>query len=349
MPIDKNNPDYNGAVQKTIWNYATNLLPLEITLPMIPEEMREPCTDMYNFTVALLNDMYKNTEEYGFGKKYVLFHQWFFYWLYKKFKFYDGAFVIDKKGYKKFAKRFNPKTVETMYARHGFELVDFGDQISLSNSRYPGMMKAIFEVFAAAYMNYGASCGCYLTECEFRALVNYKRTYADMFFVLTEEDKAMAKRISDYAAGIGVKPAKCDFFHRIAFRKKNKVVFMFNVAQQKNLKIDIGFAKIGGEAFMRLEKEIEKYDDATGLRQFIIKYSCKRCNNCSPKCHHKFNPIEVFGKKMVICGNNLYIRIREPKEQDLKYIIKLIELRAMLVDSEISESFFAGNVNNDDK
>ena len=59
--IDKNNPDYNGEVQEHIWNIATNIIPLEVTLPMVPEELREPCIELYNFMNALYNDMYENT------------------------------------------------------------------------------------------------------------------------------------------------------------------------------------------------------------------------------------------------------------------------------------------------
>ena len=323
-----------------IWNYKRTLVPLEVSLPIIPKEFHEPCTDMYNFTTALLDDMHQNSDDYDeVGNKYSEFHRWYFMWLYKKFKYYDDMFTIDKKGYKNFIKKFNPKTVETMYARHGFEFFNDGEKISISNSRYPGMMKAIFEVYSAAYMNYGVSCTGYLTVCDFRALVNYKRTYEDVWAVLDDENKKTAEQILTFADGIGVKPTKCDFFNRVEFKKKGKVVFRFNVSCQRALQVDIGFANIGGKAYIAIENEIKKGENTAVIKEFIIK-NCL-CRNCYPGCHG--NSVEMFGKKIIICGWTPIIRVREPKEQDMEYIFQMIRLRTWLIENGISEPFISSN------
>lgn len=38
--IDKNTSDYKTPGQEAIWNAATDMVPLEVTLPMIPEKYR---------------------------------------------------------------------------------------------------------------------------------------------------------------------------------------------------------------------------------------------------------------------------------------------------------------------
>ncbi len=39
--INKNNPDYKTPEQEKIWNAATDLVPLDISLPMLPTEYHE--------------------------------------------------------------------------------------------------------------------------------------------------------------------------------------------------------------------------------------------------------------------------------------------------------------------
>ena len=340
MLFDKNNLDYNGEMQKAIWDTAANLVPLEVTLPMIPEDLREPCIDFYNFSIAVLEDMYQDAEEY---KDDDLFF-WYFIWLYKKFKFYDDAFVISIAEYKKFVKKHSSPKIETLFSRHGMEYkTDYnitGECVRVTNNRYPGMMKAVFELLAAAYQNYNVNCGEYLFTCDFRALVNYKRTYSDTFAILNDKARKIAEQIVSFAAGIGVKPIKNTYFNRVEFKQKGKIVFILDVAEQRNLKINIGFAEIGGEAFKMIENEIEKYDDAAELKNFW-RNNIKKCTNCRGECAKRDNPIEVLGGKSIVCQT--FMRLYAPEEQDLKHIFKLIELRAMVVKAGISEVFYPGN------
>ena len=45
----------------------------------------------------------------------------------------------------------------------------------------------------------------------------------------------------------------------------------------------------------------------------------------------------VFGKKTFFCGT--YIQIVDPKEQDLKHIFRLLDLRVMLIQAGIADDF----------
>ena len=341
--IDENNPDHIGETQANIRGIAAGFIPLEISLPMIPEELRQPCTDLYNFFNAVLDNMYQDAEEY----KTDYFFFWYFVWLYKKFKFYDDTFTANISEYKKFTKKHSSPKIEALFSRHGMEYKNdyniTGECIKITNSRYPGMMKAIFELLTAAYQNYNVNCTSYLFTCDFRALANFKRAYNDMFSELNDDGKERAEHIVAFAAGIGVKPSKNTYFSRVEFKKKSKIIFILDVADGGKLKINIGFAEIGGEAFKLIEKEIEKYDDLDEFKDFWRKHYAKKCKNCRTECYHKSNPIEVFGKKTIICGRTPYIRMYAPDKLDLKYIFRLIELRLMVINAGISEPFYPGN------
>lgn len=328
--------------QELIQNLTTTLVPLSITLPMVPDELRQPCTALYNYTQALLKDMLEKTEDYEIADKNdVWFYiRTFFEWMYKKFQYADNAFIAGKASYKKYIKKLNQRHVEWMLTHHGYKVETDGDNIRITNNKYPGMLKAVFELLKAANKNYSVNRTDYLTKCDFRALVNYKRTYDDMLLLLNDEGKELAQRLYEYAAGIRVKPVKCTYFCRVEFKKKGKVIFVLDVIDQKYLKINIGFAEIGGEAFKMIEKEIAQYDDKNDFIYFWRK-NLKKCTNCTPDCRKKSHPIEVFGKKTLVC--QAYIRMYHPNKQDLEYIYRLISLRTMVVDAGISEPFYPGN------
>jgi len=267
--------------------------------------------------------------------------------VYEKFKFYNDSFTSDTVEYKKFAKKYSSPKIEELFSQYGMEYKTeyniTGECVRVTNNRYPGMMKALFELLTAAYQNYNVNCTDYLFKCDFRALANHKRTYRDMFTELNDAGKEKAVQIVSFAAGIGVKPSKNTYFNRVEFKKKSKIIFILDVAEGGKLKINIGFAEIGGEAFKMIEKEIEKYEDAAEFKEFWRKNYAKKCKNCRTECNHKSNPIKVFGKNTIICGRIPFIRMYDPTQEDLKYIFRLIELRKMVIEAGLSEPFYPGN------
>jgi hypothetical protein len=336
--IDKNNPDYTGEIQEFIWNIATNILPLEVTLPMVPDELREPCRDLYNFMRDLYNDMYANIEAFNFTSTHDVSHDLghFFGWVHKKFHLSDDSLVASKSEYKNTVKHCGAQNVEIMFSRNGFALDAGGEYFCLSNNRYPGMLRAFKELLESTYTHYKVNSTDYLISCDFRALVKYKRTYADVLYMLSDAGKAVAEQIDSFVTGIKITPAKCTFFNRVDYKKKGKRVFILSAVKQKNLMLAISTAKIDSEAFTMVEKEIERYEDAEELKEFWRKNAGK-CGNCNPNCRHKSNPRELFGKKMIICGGMPNVSLYNPKEQDIEHICRLIELRAMVIEAGLSE------------
>ena len=65
MIFNVNQTEFSNKFQKDIWELGKTVLPLEITLAGIDDsEMREGCTQIYNFSQELLEDMYNNPEKY---------------------------------------------------------------------------------------------------------------------------------------------------------------------------------------------------------------------------------------------------------------------------------------------
>lgn len=338
--IDKNNPDYKTPVQEQIWNAATDLVPLEVSLPMIPEEYHEACTQWYSFLTDLLNDMYAHAEDYLAVGDLQTYIRWFWVWLYKWYDFDSDAFISSPDKHKKFVKKMSAPLMDFLVSRWGFRIETNDTEVRITNTEYPLMLTAVHDVLEAAYKNYNVNCTDYLTFCDFRALVNYKRTYHDMIVLLNREGQAMAETICEYALANGIKPVKCTYFNRVEFKKKGKIVFILDVAKGKDLKINIGFAEIGGPAFEKIAEVVEGYEDKDAFAQFWRR-NLKKCTACNPNCQKRVTPVEVFGLKTIVC--QAYLRMFQPKIDDLNYIFRLIALRTMVIDAGISEPFYPGN------
>ena len=286
--IEKNNPCFSTPVEEQIWNLATNLVPLEVTLPMVPQQLHPACTAFYQFMTDLCNDMYEHTAVYGLEEPQ---HVWDYArsileWMFKKFQYENDAFTAASATYKKYLKKLGPRQVKLFFTRGGFCVEEHADVIRVTNPRYPGMLTAVYEVLTAAQKHYSVNRCDYLVFCEFRALVNYKRTYHDMYHMLNDQAKVLAQQLHDYASQLGVKPVKLTYFRRTEFKKKGKMVFVLDVASQNNLKVNIGFAEIGGQAFALLKNEIEQYEDKEAFTAFWRK-NLKRCTNCTPNCYKR--------------------------------------------------------------
>lgn len=338
--IDKNNPDYTTPVQESIWNATTDLVPLDVTLPMIPEEYHEACTQWYTFLTDLLNDMYIHTEEYLAVSDLQNYIRWFWVWLYKYYAFEDGVFYANPVVHKKFVKKMSAQLLEHLVSCWGFHTETTETEVRITNTKYPLLLTAVHDVLEAAYKNYNVNCTDFLVFCDFRALVNYKRTYHDMIVLLNRDGRALAEAICEYALANGIKPVKLTYFNRVEFKKKGKIVFVLDVAKGKNLKINIGFAEIGGSAFDMIAEVVNSYED----KEDFVKYwrqNLKKCTACNPKCQKRITPVEVFGLKCIVC--QAYLRMFQPKPDELKYIYRLISLREMVISAGISEPFYPGN------
>ena len=202
------------------------------------------------------------------------------------------------------------------------------------------MFIAADAIGAAGYTNYKVNRDYFMLYCDFRAFEKYKRTYDDLHFVFNDNTRKIAEQLHEYNVSQNVMPQKCNYFYRVEYKQKGKIVYISNLAPQNKLRIYIGFAELNGKAYKMIEEEIHRYEDYDEFAEFCRKH-LKKCTNCNPNCGKKGKPTEIFGKSTFVCQP--YIRITDPSEQDLKHIFKLIDLRVMLIKAGISEVFYPGN------
>ena len=346
MIFDKNQTVFEDCIQEKVWEIGTQLLPLDVTLPHVPAEYKSACKDLYNFTYYLLADMYEKPSAFGFeidsakqdyeNKKQVEFYFWIINGL---INLVGNEFEMPFNKFYKLVKKFNPMSVE-MLKTHGFIFEDKRAFVVIRNDMYPDMFVASNAVVEAGYANYKVNCGYFMVYCDFRAFAKYKRTYEDLHYVFGDTTRKIAEQFHDYNVNQKIMPQNCNYFYRVEYKQKGKIVYISNIYPKNQLRIYIGFAETNGEAYKMIEDKINSYDDYENFADYCRK-NLKKCTDCNPNCNKKSNMTEIFGKKTFVCQP--YIRIVDPKEQDLKHIFRLIDLRSMLIKAGLSENFYPGN------
>jgi len=346
MIFDKNQIVFKDCIQERVWELGTALLPLEVTLPFVPDEYKSACEDLYHFTCNILTDMYENPDEFGFSidstqsehknRGQAEFYFWFIGW---HRNLVGNQYEVTAENFKKRAKKFNPISVERLKV-HGFVFEHKEDMVIIRNEVYPNMLIAVEEIITAGYSNYKVNRDYFMLYCDFRAFEKYRRTYEDLHFVFSDNTRKIAEQLHEYNVSQKVMPQKCNYFYRVEYKHKGKIVYVSNLSPKNKLRIYIGFAEINGEAYKMIEEEIKRYEDYDEFAEFC-RNNLKKCTNCIPDCGKKGKTTEIFGKNTFVCQP--YIRIIDPSEQDLKHIFKLIDLRVILIKVGISEVFYPGN------
>ena len=141
MIFDKNQTEFKDCIQEKVWELGTRLLPLDITLPYVPDEYKSACEDLYNFTHDILVDMYENPQNFGFvidstksdyeNKKQVEFYFWLMGWA-KILAGNELIFTLD--GFNKFTKKYNPTCMERLKS-HGFVFENTGTVVKIRNDK----------------------------------------------------------------------------------------------------------------------------------------------------------------------------------------------------------------------
>jgi hypothetical protein len=289
--------------------------------------------------------MYENPDRFGFvidtnkqdyeNKKQVEFYFWMVDW----FKKLNGnEYKIPIEIFRKVMKKFNPVSVKALEA-HGF-IFEISEEFAIvRNEIYPEMFIGANTVIEAGYANYKVNRDYFMLYCDFRAFAKYKLNYKDLHFILSDKRRETAEKIHEYAVSKKIMPQQCYYYCRVDYKHKGKLVFSTFAGVQNKLVTKIAFAQLNSEAFKAIENEIEKYADGDEYKNFLLQ-NFKKCTNCSTGCWKKSNPIQVFGKNIIVCG--LDLRISDPAEQELKFIFRTLDLRAITIKMGISDTFYLG-------
>lgn len=346
MIFDKNQTKFKDCIQEKVWELATRQVPLDVTLPYVPDEYKSACLDKYNFRQNLFAAMYENPDLFGFkmdpsqpdwiNKKQVEFYHWLGFDNYIP---EEKRFVVSAEDYYKKIKKFNIKSIEALMA-HGYVFEERDGEVIIYNHLYPDMFES--AVTDGSYVK--VNCDYFEMYSDFRAIAKYRRTYEDLHLVFSDKRRQIAEKINDYCVKNKIMPQQCYYFFKVDYKHKGKLVCVTTVKDKNQYVINIGFAIIGGKAFEMISNEIEKYDDTAKFKEFLVKHLGK-CVNCKKDCWKKHNPVEVFGKKCILCDANKMtgIRILDPEESDLKYIFRVLDLRAMVIKESIADQYNPGS------
>lgn len=344
-------PGFNDYLQEYISTLLTQLLPLDTTLPYVPDDMKESCEDLYHFFENLLYDMHGNYEEYGIypderldtanNLKKADFYSYYLIAL-TKYNVVNNCIIIETPSYLKLLKKFNKDSIHAL-TRQGMIIKVNDGFTTISNSIFPKLFQAVVAVRKASFKNYKVNCDSFFIHCDFRALVNYKRTYQDVYPYFNERNQATVYELHEHAIEKKIKPVNCNYFYRVEYKLKGKIVFITDLTNNNDLKINIGLNPFSSSSFEYIKSRIETSEQAEGLKDFIYKYISKKCENCKQICQYKSNPIEIFQRKVIICAGNPFIRIVNPDKHDINYLKELIDIRAELVENKWDEVFYPGN------
>ena len=371
MIFDKNQTEFVNSIQQEAWEAGTRLMPLDVTLPYVPDELKSICVDLYNFTYDMLVDKYQNHENCESGVIPVGFY---FHLLFDDEAWEGNTVKVSPEKFKHLIKtqytHLKDIPITEMRTTHGFVLEQSDNIILVSNDKYPGALKAARILRKTAEANYKLSFNSYYEHCDFRAFAKYKLTYKDLYSVLSDDTLAIAEQIHNYCADRKVTPQQCRKYWQVEYKHKGKRVYEIYLRAQNKPRFQIVFANpgpgLGSESFQMIEEVISKYDDYDEFKDFCFRHikKCPHCNRCAyklecknlgtsddfsdeemrekipnckrfkcgSKCDKHKNPLymELFGNKITVC----FIRVEDPKEQDLKHILRLIDLRVMEIQAK---------------
>ena len=343
--------DFNYYLQEYINTLLTQLLPLKTTLPYVSDDMKEACIDLYQFFRSLLNDMYQHYEEYDLlpdeklgiveNLKRINFYYYYLIAL-TKYSVNNDRIIIETPKYMNLIKKFNKNNIVAL-ARNGLVIQINDDFTIVSNFMFPKLFQAVTAVRKASFTNYKVNCDSFFIHCDFRALVNYKRTYQDVYPLFNEKNQAIVYALHEHSIEKKIKSVNCNYFYRVEYKLKGKIIFITDLINNNDLKINIGLNPYSSSSFELIKNRIEASEQAEGLKAFTYKFIAKKCENCKQVCKYKSNPTEVFQRKIIVCMGNPFIRIVNPDKNDINYLKELIDIRTELVENKWAEPFYPGN------
>ena len=221
MIFNVNQTKFKSDYQKEVWRIGKAILPLEISIPDIADpEMREGCTQIYNWTMEYIESQYKNLDKYS-GSIYKMFR--LLDDVAENSEIINGGMAFS---YKKYENQISINPCLTDLPFIGLELVDGDGYKILFNKKYPLFCQYFKLFYNAAYKRVNRLY--YLMYNDFRVLApKYKRTPDDVFRTMSDEYKAYFKGLHEYVLSKGAKLEPHKYFMRFRYIYKNEFVLIF--------------------------------------------------------------------------------------------------------------------------
>ena len=322
MPFDRNQEAFSSPLQYKIWVLGTQLVPIEKTLRFVDEEYKKSCIDLYNFLLAVFEDMYENIEKTGSLPDGIPDNKTDKpLWVLKHFGNFcenieDNNMVLDTSTYiKKYKKWFKNDLdiINYLIKCHGLVISTVLDKTILSNTKYPDMFRIIPKI------------GWNLFNCDFRVITKAK---IDAFEIITEtlgdNQQKIAIKVDELLRSKGLKREKNLISGRIIYRYKKEIIsYMYR--EENRIVVPVLYMDYRNYmSFEELCSKLDIYDNSEDLKEFAF-INTKKCTFCSGKTCNKY--IEYKNRKKRICSHLGGVYFREFDEKNMMYMELLIDLK----------------------
>ena len=283
MVFDVNQREFKNKFQKEVWELGKTIFPLEITLAGIDDpEMREGCTQIFNFSHEILEDMYNNIAKYE-GRDADCYLAGFLCEIVK------GGAVLDESGllWKIPAKKTKWEEIFPLLAPFGFSYTYKDEYLILKNEKYPLYLKYWHKLNKLAPS--GAAKRGTIGACDFRYFSKAKRqTVDDLLLGLSDKDRACFKELHDYVTAMGAKKETGLF--RYNYKKEHIILF------DKSPCILVSYKMQSGKPLENFIAEVKKQPDNSQ----ICTYITDKTEVCVP-CGH---PLCKTSNEVFLCFPN---------------------------------------------
>ena len=343
MTFDVNQTNFQTPRHKAIWNEGRQVVPLDVAIADITDpEMREGCTQIYNWTQEYFEEIYKNPSRFSGYTPHGMFRLLDI--AAKKTTVEIGGLVIPSKKYKQMVSSSEKHLND--FALLGLEFLGDKDKI-LINTKYPLFCK-YFKLFSDAAYKKPINSLMYILYNDFRVLApQYKRTLEDLLRVIPDKLKPFAAELEAYALAQGavLEPHKSYGQYRYKYKNRYVLVLQRNNYSHAPLDIAVPYRGKGSGYFGAFSKWVELQPD----RDELVAYIQKEISTCDTGlcCHEKTTGCDkkgtdIFGVKRHITQCNRSIcRLAVPEENivdyneyDIKMLKRLIDVRMIQLENE---------------
>lgn len=369
MIFDGKQTEFPSEIHEHIWALGKRIVPFEIsTAGFTDKEMLEGFRQIYDFTVELFTDMYKDPDKYkiSFGKKIILENHSFVVCEGSRYALfihhYLGGFAFHLGKNKKIMLANNNWIIKPEYMYEDwekdffeiFELIEpigifyennSDGTITLKSSRYPLFFKyLIMFVEAGAKRKMGVSD--YVNSCDFRVLNKQRKTTIDdMVRNLSESNKALVLELHNHLISKGIKrKLRGNNCHDYSCKNENVLRIQNDPREHNSMYLDFRVS-IGNsqndEKFKFMLSEIETLPDKDNL----LKYISDNINCCTLCGGHRVQQCggnkweEFLGEQKLFCwAFGLSIRRNSIRgiydnEHDIKMLKQILDLRIKAIES----------------
>ena len=263
MLFNPNQTEFANDVHRKVWQYGINIVPPEVSLADVDDkETRDGCTQIYNYTMEILQNMWNKPDQYkdeeGWPDLYTVGG---FRWLMGVNK------TVSKKCKESFA------LFKLRLPSLGFKYNE--EKNEWTNDRYPLFCEYMAR-FLALYKKRKQNMGDYPKRCDFRLFAKrVKLSIDDLLRPLPDTKRAWILALREYVMANGAKEQRDEWGH---FRYYYRGVQAFNLYNSSHFSVPYWLKDNPGfEGFLAIA---ENQPDADILVEYI-QSNLKLCDGCA--------------------------------------------------------------------